>query len=205
MDTGWKIHQFGTLGGLFNFQVNSFSRSNNFNFSRFVLCFRLKEIQTSLFHTDKILETLFDFFSHQKLLEVVCLTVNDISDRLFKKLLLHIIRVCPNLRRLRLNYPTTYIIELNEYEFSLILQKRLKFLKLRFNVNDSQPDKVMTTVKLPVNRHLHTLVIDSHNSSENDYVLIMEYFQNLKHLDLCFITDAVLQAIIKNQVCWWWM
>ncbi|KAM7249205.1 hypothetical protein ACFE04_021472 [Oxalis oulophora] len=77
--------------------------------------------------------------------------------------------------------------------------KRLEFLKLRFNVNDSRPDKVMSTVKLSVNRNLHTLIIDSHNSSENDYVLIMEYFQNLKHLDLCFITDAVLQAIIKNQ------
>lgn len=109
--------------------------------------------------------------------------------------------MCLNLRELRLNYPTTYIIELDKYEFSLLLKRHLEFLKLRFNVNESHSDIFSTPTKLPVNNDLHTLVIDSHNSSENDYVLIMEYFRNLKHLDLCFITDAVLQSIIKNQVC----
>lgn len=149
-------------------------------------------------------KTLFEFFSQQKLLEVICLTVNGITDRLLiKNLLLHLLEACSSLRHLQYDYSTTYIIELSKNEFSFILQQRLEFLKLRFLVIDSE--EIEMNIELPVNQNLHTLVINSTKLTEEYFHLrILEMnLQNLKHLDLFQITDGVLQAIIENHVsCW---
>ncbi len=160
----------------------------------------MKEIQTTFLQTENILESLFCFFSKQKQIEVVTLTLADIKEQSLKRLVFYILKECSNLRELRLSYPLAYELILNNKEFSEFLKSpSLKALQLRFNVGFT--NVVASPVKNMLNRNLQCLVIDSHHSfGENDYSEIIKYFSNLQHLEMCFVTDKVLQTVFEYQV-----
>lgn len=147
-----------------------------------------------------MIESVFTFFNQQEELEVLKMSLVEAKENSIKKLLFHILKMCRNLRDLRLNFKPTGL-SLSDVELKKMLQltTKLECLSLNFNVLHN----ARTSISLPdslINENLETLRLESNSVDENTCISIVNHCRQLKHLELCNITDRVLQEIFKSRV-----
>lgn len=146
-----------------------------------------------------VFNSLIQFFSKQNRLEVVHVIISNITEPEVKILLLHILKECPRLRELCLNYVEDFIINITWEEFAILAKFPLNKLSFSFNISDVPiPNRINN---IPFNNHLKCLAFTgSKLVDENSCVTLIEYYKNLEWIELCWPSDKVLQAIFQYQV-----
>lgn len=166
---------------------------------------RLRKLETIIVHSDLLFESTLTFFTSQKHLEVIKLSLVDAKESNVKQLLFHVLKVCPNLRELWLNI-TPDRLSLNQVELSKLFQRstRLECLSLNFHttvVGASVSATAQNLLTSSVNKNLRTLqLLESDILDENTCIVILNHCRNLRHLELSKVTDKILQELFKTQV-----
>jgi len=171
----------------------------------YFFCHRLTYAGTMLLYSVSMRDTLFKFFTVQKDLQVVRLTLFECPDEVVKRITFHILQTCANLREFHFE-SSTLKLKWDEVPRFIALISKLQYLRLRSIVVYEKPKTCMYEAPMrspsPKGFTLSTLKLDESMMDNDLWAIILKNGFVMKHLNLHVSFDNILPMLFKHLVRW---